>query len=214
MARSFEEMRSDTWSFFDWWNLAGLAALLILILIQLTDYTWPLQADIGTQDGILILTGAYAFTAFNQMRESRWSRKQGEGMALRPHFVDETDGSVLSLYNFGEGAALDLRLKIILSGSEYDEKLDVVSEEDSIHLPENDYITIPLDCLDGLNDPESDLREDSNAVLEFYYTWESTTGRQYPSGMEEPNEVSMNMMADTFDSPREVKVSEIRDRLE
>ena len=210
MARSFEEMRSDTWSFFDWWNLAGLAALIGLIVIQLTDYTWPLQTDIGTQDGILILTGAYAFTAFNQMRESRWSRKQGEGMALRPHFVDESE---LGLYNFGEGAALDIRLQIILRGGEDIQELDMVSEEDSVHLPENDYFTIPLDRFKGLNDPESDLHEDPNAILEFYYTWESTTGRQYPSGMEEPNEVSMNEFADTYDSPRKVRVSEIRERL-
>jgi len=214
MARSLPEMRSDTRNFFDWWNFLGLTALIVLIGFQITDSILPLQFSIGTQDGVLILTGAYAFTAFNQMRETRWTRRQGDGMALRPHFIDEVDGSGLVLYNFGEGAALDLRLRIILRSNGGVENFDVISENDSVHLPEGDFFTIPEGCLGALNDPDSEVYEDPNATLEFYYTWESTTGRQYPSDMEEPKEVPMDEIADTYDSPRAVRATEIRDRLD
>lgn len=213
MARSFKQMWCDTRRFFDLWNLIGLAVLIVLIGSQIFESIWPLQFGVSTQDGILILTGAYSFTAFNQMRETRWTRRQGEGMALRPHFVDELDGAGLTLFNFGEGAALDVRLQIVLRSSDGIGHFEVISDDDLVHLSEGDFLTISQDCLDKLNDPDSNVYTDPDATLEFYYTWEATTGRQYPSDVGEPKELPMDEIVDAYDSPRTVRLSEVRERL-
>ena len=206
-------MWTDVERFFDWWNLLGVILLLILFGTLLTGSIWIPQTSIGPEAGILILTGVYAFTAFNQMRESRWTRRQGEGMALRPHFTTTPDGTELVLQNFGEGSALDLRLRAVLKSQDGKQQYDLVSEDDTVHLQQGEYCLVFRDELASLNDIDSKLYSAPDAKLEFYYTWEATNGRQYPSDIDQPTSKPMDTIVDITDTPRTVKLSEVHERL-
>lgn len=208
MARSLEEMKNDMKRFFDWWNGLGAVALIILFLILTVDSLSPLSFKLNTQTGILMLTGIYAYTTFNQMRESRQDRQQCVGMALRPRFIQTDGGCALVLYNFGEGAALDIRLRIIHISKDGNECYDVIGPNDTVHLSEDEYYPIPTDELFELKKSSSDLPEDDDGRLEFYYTWESQTGRQYPHDIDKPHKKSMDDIVCQTENPRTVRLTE------
>ena len=214
MAKSRSQIRVDLESFFDRWNTIGFLTILGLILVFTVASWFPSLPTLDTGMGLLILTGVYAFTSFNQMRETRWSRKGETGMAIRPHFIDSEEGKELVLYNFGEGPALGLRLRVVLVSEDGDRCFDLIGSNRTVHLNEGKHFSIFCDELGNLADSSSVIYEDaSDKQLRFYYTWETRNGRQYPTGMDEPLNMSMDEIVREANEARTVGLSEIQSRV-
>lgn len=207
-------MRADAESFFDWWNILGFSTVLVLLLVFLVASLSPFVPSLDTGIGLLILTGVYAFTSFNQMRETRWSRKEETGMAVRPHFIDSEGEQELVLYNFGDGAALDLRLRVVLASEDGNRCFDLIDSNRTVHLNEGDYYSIFCEELRDLANSGSGIYEDaSDKQLRFYYTWETRNGRQYPTGVDKPQDMPMDEIVCEADGARTVSLSEIQSKV-
>lgn len=228
--RSFQEMKGDVYRFVDNWNLIGL---LILLGIPFLVAIWAIwNNDFTTNLALVIFTAIYTFVTFNQMREARQNRGHHNSLTIRPDFEwnDNDNIHVFGLRNFGTGPAINLRGCAIVREKNAKDANQVLKEERNYviqfsekdhHLSLEEGELLPLtveshlvkDYLNDLWDKNGELRgKYEGKQIEFYYTFESNDGEQYPRNWSKPGEMDLETVIETTDSPRIVKLEEIEDK--
>ena len=220
------DMKNDVYNFVDKWNTFGLLVITVVL-------SWAiLEQNFTTNLVLVVFTAAYTFVTFNQMRETRWSRKHPGTLTLRPDFEwdDDRDTDIFGLRNFGTGPAINLRgCAIIRDGNGKDASR--VWEEDGDHVlrfPKKDnHLSLkegellPLtegshyigNHFNNLWNEDGDLkRKYEGKQMELYYTFESNTGEPYPRDWSKPTEIGMEEVIEMADAPRTVRLSEIVDK--
>lgn len=208
-SNTLASLYQDIRNFFDLWNILG--AILISILVA-----FFYVQGFNSRNILVAVTAVYAFITFNQMRESRWSRKHPGALTVRPHFRwDEEKGKhIFGLKNFSSSPALNLRLYAILRDEAGRiETLQVSSKDKHLHLEKGSFLSLMRDSFEYLSDAEADIyKGDQEKHIELYYTFESNSGREYPLSWNNPTEMEWEKVIEKAESPREVKLSEIQDK--
>ena len=208
-------MYNDAIRFFDSWNLIGGIGVLLVGAISFWFGGFTPQSVLGA------VTGLYAFIAFNQMRESRLNRRPASRLAVRPHFVRDGDLETydFGLKNFGDSPALNLRIKAVLrEGNDSIATLMISAKDRHLHLEEKQFISLVVEAskhksFGDLTDAGDSIYENcDNKYIEFYYTFESNDGIQYPRDWNNPIPMEMDEVIKNAESPRTVELTEIREK--
>ncbi|MFB6082059.1 MAG: hypothetical protein ABEJ67_04475 [Halanaeroarchaeum sp.] len=222
----FREMWDELWNFMDKWNILGLTAIIAIISV-----IW--EQEITTQVLLVTFTAAYVFTSFNQMRETRLNRIHPDTLTVRPDFEwkDDDGEFVFGMRNFGTGPAINLRGCAVIREEEGKEASQVWQEGDeryilkfsdkSRHLSLQEDELLPLTAesplinrnFDILFTDDGELKDSYRGKqVEFYYTFESNNGEQYPRGWGNPSDMELVEVIKKSNSPRTVALSEIEDK--
>lgn len=118
--RKVKDVRKDVDSFFDFWNKVGLGGLIVLSLLVGAKVV---LSGRGTLTGILIIvTGVYVFTTFNQMREAR-KRTYSRPVQRDIGYSEEHDAEVPGIRNYGSATAYDIEFLAALESDEKDDSI-------------------------------------------------------------------------------------------
>lgn len=210
-----DSMADDIVWFFDRWNILGAIVIGIIIIASLA------SGGFNPQNALVLITAMYAFVTFNQMRESKFNPRPARPLAVRPYFRerDDRNGCDFGLKNFGEGPALNLRLKaVLLEGGKKVDSVTVSAKDRHFHLDEGGFLSLNEgtrnhQSLGDLNDAEDAIFENhEQKSIELYYTFESNDGTQYPLNWNSPAEMTMAEVENKSESPRTVELTEILEK--
>lgn len=227
---AYQDMLRDIDNFVDKWNLVGLLPITAVVLWT----GWRIwNQEFNVTLALVTFTATYTFVTFNQMREMRWSRKYPGTLTIRPGFKwdSERNTYIFGLRNFGTGPAINLRgCAIIRDENEKDasqiwkddnEKRILRFSEKDRHLNLQEGKTLPLttssplidDYFEELWTETGEIKDEyKGKQIEFYYTFESNTGEQYPRDWNKPADMDLSTVIKKSDSPRTVEIEEIKDK--
>ncbi|WP_254536733.1 hypothetical protein [Halomarina litorea] len=188
----------DIYGFFDIYNqifVVFSAAVVALVVVY----------NVSISTAVAVFTALYALIAFNQMRNG--GPVQTTGLAVRPAY-DSNDAAEcdFGLKNLGEGPALYLRAYVRIE----DEAEYLLKKMDRpIHLDEEEFVSLTEG--DFSNESLDDISAEDDAKLEFYYTFTSPSGIQYPRGKTKPLEMSPKELVEATDEPRSLRLGDVRE---
>lgn len=197
--------------FFDQWD----AVILLILAIIIGLFFLPSTVSIG---GFSLSLPQYSFspivalTALSVFFGSKIVRNGGssnsEIQTVRRYF----DSGDFGLKNYGPGPALDLRVHATIEpeGPEH----TIEQSDELLHLEEGEFLSVLKGDLAELRNPDSELFEREDATrIELYYTWESPSGRQRPTSLTNPREMTVDELVREAKDPRSEELDILQKKL-
>lgn len=202
---------SELRGFFDLWDAVLLLGLAIIIGISFLPSTisiggFSLSVPQYSFSPVAAFTALYVFFAFKMMRKE--GTIDSESQTVRRDF----DSGDFGLRNFGPGPALYLRVHATVEpeGPEH----TIEESDEPLHLEEGEFLSVLKGELAELRNPDSELFEKEDATkVELYYTWESPSGRQCPTGLTNPRGMSVDELAREAEDPRTEELENLQKNL-
>lgn len=171
----------NVYSFLDFWNIAGTILIMILFIIVGTSIVYFNQSILT--GALVVVTGVYVFTTFNQMREAR---KQTLFRPVQPEveYSAEHDAEVPGIRNFGSETAFHIELLASLESDE-DDKPAVTRRISKWESP----TTLGPDEFEPVIQDTKNFKDDLNDLeggqLSLYYAYSTASVPRVPSNEEE-----------------------------
>lgn len=171
----------NVYQFLDFWNMVGILLLLVLFLIVFTSIVYFNQSILT--GALVVVTGVYVFTTFNQMREAR-KQTLFRPVQSEVGYSAEHDAKVPGIRNFGSETAFHIELLASLEPDE-DDKTTITRRiskwESPTTLGPDEFEPVIQDTenfKDNLNDLEG-------GQLSLYYAYSTASVPRVPSNEEE-----------------------------
>lgn len=197
----------NVYQFFDFWNKVGTILLLILSLIVAASIVY-FDQNLLT-GALVIVTGVYVFTTFNQMREAR---KQTLFRPVQPDidYSAEHDVEVPGVRNFGGETAYGIELLAALEPDEDDSTITrrIAKWESPTTLEPDEFepvIEDPKNFNGNLNDLEG-------GQLSLYYAYSTASVPRVPSNEETLLDKDITKLQKEYPEPTSFDVRTLQKR--
>lgn len=198
----------NVYQFLDFWNKFGISLLLILTLVVIVSIVLFNQSILT--GALVVVTGVYVFTTFNQMREAR---KQTLFRPVQPDidYSAEHDAEVPGIRNFGSEIAYGLELLASLEPDEDDEPTitrRIAKWKSPTTLDPDEFEPVIKDT-ENFKEDLDDLEE---GQLSLYYAYSTASVPRVPSNEEELLEKDLPKLQKEYPEPTSFDASTLQER--